>query len=106
MELQSIYARNLRQRNLDMKDDLGLNKTEIIEEKGNDFTKLLEDGLNQVNNRQVKADGLTEGFIRGEVEDLHEVLIATEEARLSLELATKVRNKLVEAFKEINNMQI
>ena len=42
----------------------------------------------------------------GEVDDLHSVMIATEEARISLELAVQVRNKCIEAYKEINNMQL
>ena len=43
---------------------------------------------------------------KGDVEDLHTVLIASDEASLALELAVQVRNRLVEAYKEINNMQI
>lgn len=49
---------------------------------------------------------MAQDFISGEVEDLHAVMIATEEARLSLDLALQVRNKIVEAYKEINNMQL
>jgi flagellar hook-basal body complex protein FliE len=49
---------------------------------------------------------LTRDFIAGEVDDLHTVMIATEEARLSLELAVQVRNKCIEAYKEISNMQL
>ena len=41
-----------------------------------------------------------------EVDDLHTVMIATEEVRLSLELAVQIRNKFVESYKEINNMQL
>lgn len=62
--------------------------------------------MEKLNNQQIKADNLVEGFIRGEVEDIHTVMIAAEEARLSLELAVQIRNKCIEAYKEINNMQL
>ncbi|MPW24790.1 flagellar hook-basal body complex protein FliE [Alkalibaculum sp. M08DMB] len=70
------------------------------------FKDLISSEIEKLNNQQVKADNLTQGFISGEVEDLHTVLIATEEARISLELAVQVRNKCIEAYKEINSMQI
>ena len=87
----------------------GLNKVEdksILEQEGFAFKDMLSDALNKVNEQQLKADELTHDFITGNVDDLHTVLIATEEARLSLELAVQVRNKCVEAYKEINNMQL
>lgn len=70
------------------------------------FKDIINSEVEKVNNKQIQADNLVESFIKGEVEDLHKVMIATEEARLSLELAVQVRNKLVESYKEINNMQI
>lgn len=70
------------------------------------FKEIISDEINKVNNMQIHADKITEQFISGEVDDLHTVMIATEEARLSLELAVQIRNKVVESYKEINNMQL
>lgn len=70
------------------------------------FKNMLNNEINKVNDLQVKADDLTNKFMTGEIEDLHSVFIATEEARISLELAVQIRNKCVEAFKEVNNMQL
>lgn len=78
----------------------------ISSEGNSSFKNIINDEIEKLNNQQIKADELTQGFISGQVEDLHTVLIATEEARLSLELAVQVRNKCVEAYKEINNMQL
>ena len=71
-----------------------------------DFKEIISDEINRVNNMQIHADKMTEQFISGEIDDLHTVMIATEEARLSLELAVQLRNKVVESYKEINNMQL
>lgn len=81
-------------------------KKDISNEEGFSFKGIINSEIQKVNNKQIEADRMTQAFISGEVEDLHKVLIATEEARLSLELAVQVRNKCIEAFKEINNMQL
>ena len=76
------------------------------EKSGLSFNEVMKEQITKLNETQVKAEEMTEAFIKGEVEDLHEVMIATEEARISLDLALQVRNRVVEAYKEINNMQL
>lgn len=73
---------------------------------GGSFKDIMENQMDKLNQSQINADQMTEAFIKGEVDDLHAVMIATEEARLSLDLALQVRNKVVEAYKEISNMQL
>lgn len=70
------------------------------------FKDIIKEQINRVNDIQIEADNMTNKFIAGEIDDLHQVMIATEEARLSLELAVQIRNKCIEAYKEINNMQL
>jgi len=74
--------------------------------KSNNFLDTLEEKLSEVNDKQIEADNLTQKFIKGEEEDVHKVMLSTEEAKLSLELAVQIRNKLVEAYQEFNRMQI
>jgi flagellar hook-basal body complex protein FliE len=76
------------------------------EEKSSNFLDTLKEKLNEVNDKQIQADNLTQEFIMGEEEDVHKVMIATEEAKLSLELAVQIRNKLIDAYSEFNRMQI
>ena len=47
-----------------------------------------------------------EGFINGEDIDIHQVMLASEEAKMSIELAVQIRNKIVEAYQEISKMQL
>ena len=84
----------------------GLNKAGSSTENDFSFKDMINNEIEKLNNKQVEADNMTQGFISGQVDDLHTVMIATEEARLSLELAVQLRNKVVEAYKEINNMQL
>lgn len=83
-----------------------VNDTQTNANNDIDFKEIISDEINKVNDMQVYADKMTEQFISGEIDDLHTVMIATEEARLSFELAVQIRNKLVESYKEINNMQL
>jgi flagellar hook-basal body complex protein FliE len=74
--------------------------------KDNNFLDTLTDKLNEVNDQQIASDDITQKFIKGEETDVHKVMVATEEAKLSLELAVQIRNKLVDAYQEFNRMQI
>lgn len=70
------------------------------------FGDLLKTQLQKVEDAQVKADALTQQLVSGESVELHEVLIATQEAKLMLEMTMQVRNKVVDAYKEMMNMQL
>lgn len=81
----------------------------VKETKGNDssdFYKYLKNELDKVNDTQINAENSTMDLLTGEARDIHQVLIATEEAKLSLELAVQIRNKLVDAYQELIRMQI
>lgn len=82
-------------------------KNDVENKKGNGgFLDTLKEKLSEVNDKQLEADDLTQKFIKGEEEDIHKVMLSTEEAKLSLELAVQIRNKLVDAYMEFNRMQI
>lgn len=73
---------------------------------GQSFGEILGGALDQVNGAQLKADDMVKKFLTGEIKDIHQVTIATEEARLMMQLAVEVRNKIVEAYQEISRMQV
>jgi flagellar hook-basal body complex protein FliE len=70
------------------------------------FSQFLKDAINKVNTEQVKADVLTEKLAKGENVDLHQVMIASQKASISLQLALEVRNKVIEAYQEVMRMQM
>lgn len=75
-------------------------------QKSTSFGEMLNQALEEVNAAQVRADQLEIKFLTGEVQELHQVIIAMEQARLLTSLAVEVRNRLVEAYQEISRMQI
>lgn len=72
---------------------------------GSGFAQTLGDALQKVDQIQLEADGQAEKVALGGG-NLHEMSLALEKADVSMRLAMKVRNKLVEAYQEIMNMPI
>ena len=70
------------------------------------FSEILSNALEKLNDMQVKADNLSLGLLTGEVQDIHQVTIAMQEAKLTMQLAVEVRNKVIEAYQEISRMQV
>ncbi len=71
-----------------------------------EFADLLNNALNNLNETQLKAEKLTLDLLTGEVQDLHQVTIALQEAKLTMQLAVEIRNKVVEAYQEVSRMQV
>ena len=70
------------------------------------FGSALQDAVNKVDDAQKTADGQIEAFVAGEQENLHEVMIAMNEAKLSFQLMTEVRNRMLETYQELMRMQV
>lgn len=76
-------------------------------EKGKvSFQKILTNLISKVNQLEKNADESIQKLITGEIESVHQAMIAAEEANLAFRLMMEIRNKLVEAYKEIMRMQI
>ncbi len=73
---------------------------------GSGFSGLLAAGLAQVDARVAKADALVAAFAQGEAIPVHEVTLALEQARLSVALATEVRSRLLETYRDFMAMQL
>ncbi|WP_231574935.1 flagellar hook-basal body complex protein FliE [Paenibacillus sp. FSL R7-0273] len=72
---------------------------------GQSFGTFLEDALNQVAAQEQQAKDMNNKFILGEV-NIDEAMISSQQALLSLQLTTQVRNKVIEAYQEIMRTQI
>ncbi|WP_055668120.1 flagellar hook-basal body complex protein FliE [Desnuesiella massiliensis] len=81
-------------------------KKNNIGSESENFADMLKNNLDKVNEKQLSSEELSQKFLRGEDVDIHEVMIASEEARISLQMAVQIRNKLVEAYQELNRMQL
>lgn len=86
----------------------GLEKGILNKEEKADtyFLGLLKETFKKLNSSQLEADSAINSFLKGEITDIHKVLITLEKASLTLRFAMQVRNKIVEAYQEIMRMQL
>jgi len=71
-----------------------------------DFADVLSEALEQYRQMDNGGDCATLELLSGKTQDLSSALIATEKAEIALSLTVAVRNKAVDAYKEIMNMQV
>jgi flagellar hook-basal body complex protein FliE len=61
--------------------------------------------LNDASATQDRASDAVNRFVRGEHVEMHEVMAATEEAGIALEMLVELRNKVTDAYRSLINMQ-
>jgi flagellar hook-basal body complex protein FliE len=77
--------------------------------KGGDFSSILDGMINAIdetNDLQNYAEQAEIEFALGLSENTHDLLIAQTKANVALQYTVAVRDKLIEAYREIMNMQI
>ena len=74
-------------------------------EGGTSFGNLVEQGLQEVNAAVADVDKLPVEVMKGKV-DFHEVAARLKQSELSFNFALEVRNKVVDAYREIMRMNV
>ncbi|GIO66820.1 flagellar hook-basal body complex protein FliE [Paenibacillus sp. FSL M7-1455] len=69
------------------------------------FGTYLENAISQIADQEKTSKDMSTKFMLGQV-DVDQVMISSEKALLSLQLASQVRNKVIEAYQEIMRTQI
>lgn len=73
---------------------------------GKDFKSILLNSLDEVNRLQNEADQGVQRLITGESNNVAEVLMAVNKAGIAFDLLMETRNKLVEAYRDIQQMRV
>lgn len=85
--------------------DYDLKKVPDNKNKEN-FGDFLNNAIQEVNQMQIDSDGYKKMLAIGELDNLHDLTIASEKASTSLQVIMSIRSKIVEAYKEIMRIQI
>ena len=80
--------------------------TEESSEKGSSFGDTLKTMMQDANNSQIEADHKIEELAAGRNKDIHGTVLSMEKADIDFRMLTQVRNKVIEAYREIMRMQI
>lgn len=70
------------------------------------FGELFEQAVARVEQAHQAGQEKVDRLLRGEDQELHEVVLATQRAELSFEYFMQVRNKVVQAYQEVMRMQM
>jgi flagellar hook-basal body complex protein FliE len=73
---------------------------------GGDFMEIMKGLTKEVDEKLKTADQKVQQFALGQSQDLHEVVVASEKADISLRFLLQLRNKLLEAYQEMMRMQM
>jgi flagellar hook-basal body complex protein FliE len=72
---------------------------------GASFQDILEGMIDRVDSLQKDADASIQGLIAGDGVDIHNVAVKMNEAEVAFDLMMEVRNKLLDAYRDIIRMQ-
>lgn len=73
---------------------------------GKDFKQILLDSLQEVDRLQKEADSSVQALYRGDTNNVAEVFSAVNKAEVAFDLLMEIRNKLLDAYQEINQIRI
>ncbi len=73
---------------------------------GSNFMDMVKGLVSDVNAHQIRSGKTIDAFAAGEISDVHQVMVAVQEAGLALDLLIEIRNRTQEAFQEIMRIQV
>lgn len=76
------------------------------EEPKKNFGDFMKESFNDANALKLNSDAVTNDFLTGRTDNLHEVMIAGQKAEVAITFVTEVRNRVVEGYQEFMRMQM
>ncbi len=70
------------------------------------FGEFLVDALKKTNELQLESDKMNAALAAGRVEDISQVVVASQKAEIAIQLALQLRNRATSAYQEIMRMQV
>ncbi len=77
-----------------------------ISKQGSGFSSVLDKTIDEVNNLQKNSDKAMSDIATGTVKNLSQAAIAIDKAEISMKLMLEVRNKALNAYKELSRTQM
>ena len=70
------------------------------------FSNILNDAIEYIQETEAESDAASEALLTGESSDIHTALIASQKAEIAVSYAVQIRNKMIDAYNDIMNMQV
>ncbi len=86
---------------------ISLEQTERTPVKQTDLGEAFQNVLTEASSAEKNATSQAERFAKGDpTMGIHEVMIASEKANIEIRYATTLKNKAIEAYRELMNTQV
>jgi flagellar hook-basal body complex protein FliE len=87
--------------------NIGTTNTKSVTSTGDSsFPSIFSDIINNVKETEATALSENEKLLTGESDDIHTAMIASQKAEVAVNLAVQVRDKVINAYNEVMNMQV
>ncbi len=73
---------------------------------GIEFERVLDAGIERIDRDVRSAESLPIDLLTGKVDDFHEIAVQLKNAELSFKFAMEIRNKLIDAYREVMRMSV
>ena len=83
-----------------------LGETIADEQPVKSFGEYLVDSLKKVNHLELESERLNAAMAAGRIEDISQVVVASQKAEIALQLTLQLRNRATAAYQEIMRMQV
>ena len=77
-----------------------------VEEPVKSFGEYLTDAVKRTNELQIASDKMNAALAAGRIEDVSQVVVASQKAEIALQLALQIRNRITSAYQEMMRMQV
>lgn len=100
--------------NININSDIffnAINNKTTYKVKGNEkpdkqFEDVIKNAIGKVNDSIINSNEKIEALIKGEDVSMHDVMLSAQESQMSVQLMIEIRNKLYDAYQEINRVQL
>ena len=83
-----------------------LGETKVDEQPVKSFGEFLVDALKKTNELELESERLNAALAAGRIEDISQVVVASQKAEIALQLTLQLRNRATQAYQEIMRMQV
>ena len=107
--MKNVQSDNWIKQNENLQNNLQVKKPEHSYSSAStqgSFGEMMIEALNKVNNLQLQANSAIDNLVSGKTKNIHETMIAVEKADVAFRTMNQVRNKVIEAYREIMKMQV
>lgn len=66
------------------------------------FVETVKDSVKKTNDMQEQKENQIKSFASGETQNVHELMITLQKASIAMSMTSAVRNKVMEAYKELS----